>query len=59
MAIEKGEIHGMCGLNWTSLVSQFADLLKNGELKVVVQENDKGVPGVRQDGGSLDRRICA
>jgi tripartite-type tricarboxylate transporter receptor subunit TctC len=53
MAIEKGEIHGMCGLNWTSLVSQYADLLKNGELKVVVQENDKGVPELDKMGVPL------
>jgi hypothetical protein len=53
MAIEKGEIHGMCGLNWTSLASQYADLLKNGELKVVVQENDKGVPELDRMGVPL------
>jgi tripartite-type tricarboxylate transporter receptor subunit TctC len=44
MAIEKGEIHGMCGMPWTSLKSQYPDLLKNGEVKIVVQENDKGLP---------------
>lgn len=46
MAIQKGEIHGMCGMNWTSLVSQYADQLKSGGLKIIVQENDKGRPEV-------------
>ena len=59
MAIEKGEIHGMCGMGWSSLKSQYTDLLKNGEIKIVVQENDKGVPEAQQDGDSLDCFICA
>jgi tripartite-type tricarboxylate transporter receptor subunit TctC len=50
MAIEKGEIHGMCGMNWSSLMSQYKDLLKNGEIKIVVQENDKGIPEANKMG---------
>ena len=53
MAIEKGEIHGMCGLGWTSLMSQYTDLLKNGEIKIVVQENDKGLPELNKMGVPL------
>ena len=30
MAIQKGEIHGMCGLGWLGLKSRYTDLLKNG-----------------------------
>jgi tripartite-type tricarboxylate transporter receptor subunit TctC len=50
MAIEKGEIHGQCGMGWTSLMSQYADLVKNGEVKIFVQENDKGLPEVNKMG---------
>ena len=50
MAIQKGEIHGMCGMGWTSLKSQYTDLLKNGEIKIVVQENDKGLPELNKMG---------
>ena len=53
MAIQKGEIHGMCGMGWTSLKSQYADLLKNGEVKIVVQENDKGLPELNKMGVPL------
>jgi len=31
-------------MNWTSLTSQYPDLLKNGEVRIVVQENDTGRP---------------
>ena len=50
MAIQKGEIHGMCGMGWTSLKSQYPDLLKNGEIKIVVQANDKGLPEINKMG---------
>ena len=53
MAIQKGEIHGMCGMGWMSLKSQYMDLLKNGEIKIVVQENDKGVPELDKMGVPL------
>jgi tripartite-type tricarboxylate transporter receptor subunit TctC len=53
MAIEKGEVHGMCGMHWTSLKSQFIDLLKNGEIKIVVQTNDKGLPELNKMGVPL------
>ena len=44
MAMQKGEIQGMCGLGWASLTAQYPALLKNGEIKIVVQENNKGLP---------------
>jgi tripartite-type tricarboxylate transporter receptor subunit TctC len=50
MAIEKGEIHGMCSISWPDLMSQYPDLLKKGEIKIVVQENDKGFPEVNKMG---------
>jgi tripartite-type tricarboxylate transporter receptor subunit TctC len=53
MAIEKGEIQGLCGLNWTSLMSQYSDMFKNGEIKIFVQENDKGVPELNKMGVPL------
>jgi tripartite-type tricarboxylate transporter receptor subunit TctC len=44
MAIQKGEVQGMCAMGWFSLISQYADLFKNGDIKIVVQENVKGLP---------------
>lgn len=49
MAMQKGEIHGVC-LGWLSLKSLYPYLLENGEIKIVVQENDKGLPEVDRMG---------
>jgi tripartite-type tricarboxylate transporter receptor subunit TctC len=53
MAIQKGEIHGMCSMGWRALKSTYPDLLKNGEIKILVQENDKGFPEVNKMGVPL------
>ncbi|HWG04499.1 MAG TPA: tripartite tricarboxylate transporter substrate-binding protein, partial [Beijerinckiaceae bacterium] len=50
MAIEKGEIQGMCGLGWESLKAQYPDVLKKGVAKIVVQVNDKGLPELNKMG---------
>jgi tripartite-type tricarboxylate transporter receptor subunit TctC len=44
LAMQKGEIHGMCGMSWASLMSEYADQVKDGKIKIVVQESAKGVP---------------
>lgn len=44
MAIEKGEIQGMCGIGWLSLKSEYMNMLKSGEVKIVVQAIGKGLP---------------
>ena len=43
-AIEKGEVHGMCGMNWSSIQTQYAHLLKNGEISILAQEGMTGHP---------------
>jgi tripartite-type tricarboxylate transporter receptor subunit TctC len=53
MAIQKGEVHGMCGMPWTSLKSQYPDLLKNGEIRIVAQLIDKGLPELDKMGVPL------
>ena len=53
MAIQKGEVSGMCGMGWTSVKSEYMNLLKNGLLKIVVQANDKGVPELNKMGVPL------
>jgi tripartite-type tricarboxylate transporter receptor subunit TctC len=44
MAMEKNEVHGQCGLGWSSLLTQYADLLKSGKITLLVQERIKGLP---------------
>lgn len=45
LAVQKGEIQGVCGLAWSSAVLQFPDALTPGAaFKVLVQEDVKGIP---------------
>lgn len=43
-AIQTGEVDGMCGLGFTSLKSQYPSLLRNGEVKIILQEMEKEIP---------------
>ena len=49
-AIEKGEIDGQCGLGWRAMKAQYASLLHNDVIKVVVQLSDKGSPDLNGKG---------
>jgi tripartite-type tricarboxylate transporter receptor subunit TctC len=50
LAIQKNEIQGMCGMNWSSLMSQYPDMLKNNEIKIFAQENATGTPQANKMG---------
>jgi tripartite-type tricarboxylate transporter receptor subunit TctC len=53
LAIEKGEVQALCGFSWSSLSAQHPDWLKNGFIRVLVQENDKGHPDLNKMGVPL------
>src|SRR5260370_12310839 len=48
LAIEKGEVQGLCGFSWSSLSVQHPDWLQNGFIRVLVQEHDKRPPDVNR-----------
>lgn len=50
LAIEKNEVHGLCGFSWSSLNAQKPDWIKSGFVKVIVQEHDKGNPEINKMG---------
>jgi tripartite-type tricarboxylate transporter receptor subunit TctC len=50
LAIEKGEVQGVCGFSWSSLSVQHPNWLKTGFIRILVQENDKGHPEVNRMG---------
>jgi tripartite-type tricarboxylate transporter receptor subunit TctC len=50
LAIEKGEVQGLCGFSWSSLSAQHPDWLKSGFIRVLVQENEKGHPDANKLG---------
>jgi tripartite-type tricarboxylate transporter receptor subunit TctC len=39
LAMERGEVDGMCGLDWASLKSQRADWIRNGDVNILAQVN--------------------
>ena len=53
LAIEKNEVHGLCGFSWSSFKAQRPDWLKSGFVRVIVQEHDKGNPEVNAMGVPL------
>jgi tripartite-type tricarboxylate transporter receptor subunit TctC len=53
LAIEKGEVMGLCGFSWSSLNAQRPDWVKSGFIRVLVQEHDKGHPDVNKMGVPL------
>ncbi len=44
VAIERGEIHGQCAQSWSSMNSQYADLLASGKVALFLQESLAGHP---------------
>ncbi len=53
LAIEKGEVQGLCGFSWSSLSAQRPDWIKSGFIRVLVQEHDKGHPAINKLGVPL------
>jgi tripartite-type tricarboxylate transporter receptor subunit TctC len=44
IAMERNEVHGVCGTGWDAMISQRPDWLENGFIRVLVQENIDGSP---------------
>jgi tripartite-type tricarboxylate transporter receptor subunit TctC len=50
IAVQNGEVHGMCGIPWATLKLQYRALLEKGEIRMFVQENEKGVAELNKVG---------
>lgn len=44
IAIERGEVHGICGMGWTSIRSQRPEWFEKNLVRVLVQESSVGTP---------------
>lgn len=53
LAIEKGEVQGMCGLSWSTLAAQHPDWLSRGIVRALVQEDTNGRPELNKMGVPL------
>jgi len=50
LAIEKGEVHGMCGMGWVSLAMEHPDWVPSGRMRILAQEDLKGYPALNRMG---------
>lgn len=53
LAIERREVHGMCGMSWSSISMQRGEWLRNGTLRAIVQEDLRGHPELNKQGVPL------
>src|SRR5947209_8401749 len=53
LAIEKGEVQGLCGFSWSSLSAQHPNWLKSGFIRLLAQEHDQGHPVLNKMGVPL------
>jgi hypothetical protein len=53
LAIEKGEVQGLCGFSWSSMTAQQPNWLKTGFIRVLAQEHGRGHPAVNRMGVPL------
>ncbi len=50
LAVERKEIHGLCGYGYTSLLSVTPRWLTDKVVRILVQENAKGAPALNKQG---------
>jgi len=50
LAIEKGEVHGMCGMGWVSISMEHPDWIPGGRMRILAQEDLKGHPELNRMG---------
>ena len=53
LAIEKGEVHGLCGMGWTSIQKQKAQWFRDKFVRVIVQEALQPHPEISKLGAPL------
>jgi tripartite-type tricarboxylate transporter receptor subunit TctC len=53
LALERGEVQGVCGMSWPSFSAQHPDWVKRGVVRLLVQGHDKGHPEINAMGVPL------
>jgi tripartite-type tricarboxylate transporter receptor subunit TctC len=53
MAMERNEVHGICGMGWSSIAMQQRESIRNGTLRIIAQEDVAGHPEVNRMGVPL------
>jgi tripartite-type tricarboxylate transporter receptor subunit TctC len=50
LAMERGEVQGVCGQSWSSVSSNYPAWFKEGTVKVLAQEDSQGYPDLNKHG---------
>jgi len=53
LAMERNEVHGMCGMDWSSLITQRRDWITSGFVRLLAQEDLEGHPEMNRMGVPL------
>ena len=53
LAMEKGEVQGLCGMSWSSISTEHPDWISTGKVRILVQEHAKGHPDMNKMGVPL------
>lgn len=53
LAMERNEVHGMCGMDWSSLITQKKDWIDSGFVRAIAQEDLVGHPELNKLGVPL------
>ena len=53
LAMDRKEVHGMCGMSWSSISMQRGASIKDGSLRAIVQEDLQGHPELNKQGVPL------
>jgi tripartite-type tricarboxylate transporter receptor subunit TctC len=48
MAMERNEVQGMCGMDWSSIATQHSDWISNGFVRLLAQEDLHGHPDMNK-----------
>jgi tripartite-type tricarboxylate transporter receptor subunit TctC len=53
MAMERNEVQGMCGMDWSSILAQHGDWIRSGFVRLLAQEDLDGHPDMNRMGVPL------
>jgi tripartite-type tricarboxylate transporter receptor subunit TctC len=55
LALEKGEVHGVCGQSWGGVAAMYEPMIRSGAIKLIAQESGSSHPDLAKMGVPLAR----
>ena len=47
LAIQRGEVHGICGISYSTVLTQYADVHESGEMRMILQVGPEPHPDIK------------